>query len=337
MLLPHNAIGLRWYTFSLSILLLIIAFSASLSLGQYAIPYQHIWTAIWSYDPRSIDHIILTTTRMSRSVIAGSVGSALAVAGVLMQTLTRNPLASPSLFGVNAGAIFFMILFTEVFTVQSLDLFLWVAFLGAALAGLLVYCLGSLSRDGLSPIRLVLAGAAVSALFMSFTQGLLVIGQDGIDSVLFWVAGSVSGRDLEDISSILPYIFSAIVIAIFLSPQMNILLSGDEISTGLGQNTFILKVVISTLVIGLAGASVTMAGSIGFIGLIVPHMVRAVVGNDHKWLITLSALWGAILLLLADVLGRLIIPPEEVPIGVVTALVGVPIFIFLVRKEKNNE
>lgn len=308
----------------------------SLAFGQYPVTLRQVWPAFWHPDPTSIEHVVINTIRWSRSVIAASVGAALAIAGVLMQTLTRNPLASPAIFGVNAGAVFFIVLCSQVLSLSDMSMLFWVALFGAGVAGGLVYALGNLGRDAQSPVRLVLAGAAISALFLAFTQGVLVIGQEGIDSVLFWVAGSVSGRELTTITPVLPYLFATMCAAVLLAPHINILLSGDDIATGLGQNTWLLKAALSVLIIVLAGVSVAMAGNIGFIGLIVPHMARALVGNDHKWLLPLSALWGAILLMVADVATRLIMPPEEVPIGVMTALIGAPFFIFLARKGKRD-
>jgi iron complex transport system permease protein len=153
---------------------------------------------------------------------------------------------------------------------------------------------------------------------------------------LFWVAGSVSGRELDAVVPILPYLGVGLLAALLLAPHINILLSGDEIAKGLGQNTLLLKAALSVLIIGLAGASVALAGNIGFIGLVIPHMVRAFVGNDHKWLIPLAAVWGASLLLLSDVLSRFVLSPEEVPIGVITALIGTPFFIYLARKGRKH-
>ena len=336
MLISYQARGLRLGLLSVSLLAFLLSFMVSVAFGQYAVPLQSVWTSFWHYDPNSIDHVIIHTTRMSRAVVACAVGGALAVSGVLMQTLTRNPLASPAIFGVNAGAVFFIVLFAQFFSVTALSDYLWIAFLGATLAGGLVYGLGAMGHDGLSPVRIVLAGAAISALFVAFTQGLLVIGQEGLDSVLFWVAGSVSGRELDAVVPILPYLGVGLLAALLLAPHINILLSGDEIAKGLGQNTLLLKAALSVLIIGLAGASVALAGNIGFIGLVIPHMVRAFVGNDHKWLIPLAAVWGASLLLLSDVLSRFVLSPEEVPIGVITALIGTPFFIYLARKGRKH-
>lgn len=317
---------------ALSAITLVLVFMLSLSIGQYAIPLSHVWSAFWHFDPNSVDDIIIKTTRLSRALVAVLVGAALAVAGVLMQALTRNPLASPAIFGVNAGAIFFIVLFSSVFAVTTLTSFIWLALLGAACAGCLVFALGTMGKDGLSPVRMVLSGAAITALFMAFTQGILVISQDGLDSVLFWVAGSVSGRDLAMTQPLAPLFGLAILLAILLAPHINLLLSGDHVAKGLGQNTALLKIIMSVLIVSLAGGAVALAGNIAFIGLIVPHMARALVGQNHKWLIPLSALWGAVLLLGADIASRLVIMPEEVPIGVTTALLGVPFFIYLARK-----
>ncbi|GAA0246533.1 FecCD family ABC transporter permease [Marinomonas primoryensis] len=333
----HSSSTFKWILLVLSIICLMLSLLGSIAYGQYVISNKSVWTAFWAFDPQSIDHIIIRTTRLSRALVACLVGAALAVSGVLMQALTRNPLASPSIFGVNAGAVFSIVLFSTLFSVTSLNTFLWLAFLGASVAGALVYGLGSSGKDGLSPVRIVLSGAAISALFMAFTQGILVMGQEGLDGVLFWVAGSVSGRDLALVVPLVPYFVVGITFAMLAAPHINILLSGDDIAKGLGQNTLLIKVVLSILVIGLAGGAVALGGNIGFIGLMVPHMVRSLIGYDHKWLIPLSALWGATLLLCADLISRFIIMPEEVPIGVTTAILGAPFFIYLARKGGKRE
>lgn len=333
----HSSSTFKWILLVLSIICLMLSLLGSIAYGQYVISTKSVWTAFWAFDPQSIDHIIIRTTRLSRALVACLVGAALAVSGVLMQALTRNPLASPSIFGVNAGAVFSIVLFSTFFSVTSLNTFLWLAFFGASVAGALVYGLGSSGKDGLSPVRIVLSGAAISALFMAFTQGILVMGQEGLDGVLFWVAGSVSGRDLALVVPLVPYFVVGITFAMLAAPHINILLSGDDIAKGLGQNTLLIKVVLSILVIGLAGGAVALGGNIGFIGLMVPHMVRSLIGYDHKWLIPLSALWGATLLLCADLISRFIIMPEEVPIGVTTAILGAPFFIYLARKGGKRE
>lgn len=315
-----------------SFMMMIFSFVLSLSVGQNSIPFGTTMEALISFDATNTDHVIVTTSRMTRAVIAIFIGANLAVAGALMQAMTRNPLASPDILGVNAGALFFIVLSATFFSVDSLQSYMWIAFLGAGIAGVSVYFLGSLGKDGLSPIRLVLAGAAISALFVSFTQGLLVVDEQRLQSILFWLAGSVSGRSLDMIMPVLPYMVIALVIALFLGKPVTILLAGEDVAKSLGQRTVLLKVIIGAVVIVLAGGSVAVAGSIGFIGLIVPHLVKGMVGPDYRWVISLSALIGSSLLLLADVAARFIIAPQEMPIGVMTAFIGTPFFIYIARK-----
>ncbi|KGA96021.1 siderophore ABC transporter permease [Alkalihalobacillus alcalophilus ATCC 27647 = CGMCC 1.3604] len=313
-------------------LLLCTAFILSVSLGQTNISFRTTLEAFTQYDPNSTEHIIVTTSRLTRALIATVIGSSLAIAGALMQALTRNPLASPDLLGINAGGLFFIVLAITVFSVNSLTSYMWIAFLGAGIAGVLVFFLGSVGRDGLSPIKIILAGAAITALFASFTQGLLVIDEQSIQSILFWMAGSVSGRSLEMLFPVLPYVFGATLCAFFLGRSINVLLTGEDVAKGLGQRTMFLKIAMGVLVIILAGSSVAVAGAIGFVGLVVPHIVKGLVGPDYRWVIPYSALVGASLLLFADVVARFIIMPQEVPIGVMTAFIGAPFFVYIARK-----
>ncbi|PIC64655.1 iron-siderophore ABC transporter permease [Sporosarcina sp. P13] len=315
-----------------SVVVVSLSFMLSISLGQNSIPFHTTIEALIHFDATNTDHIIVTTSRLTRAIIATVIGANLAVAGALMQAMTRNPLAAPDILGVNAGALFFIVLSATFFSVDSLQSYMWIAFLGAAIAGVSVYSLGSLGKDGLSPIKIILAGAAISALFISFTQGLLVIDEQRIQSILFWLAGSVSGRSLDMIMPVLPYMLVALLIALFLGKPVTILLSGEDVAKSLGQRTVLLKVMIGAVVIVLAGSSVAVAGSIGFIGLIVPHLVKGIVGPDYRWIIVLSALIGASLLLLADVAARFVIAPQEMPIGVMTAFIGTPFFIYIARK-----
>jgi len=304
----------------------------SLSVGATWIPLPQIAAAFVDPDPLSINHVLVTTTRLSRTLMAISVGASLAVAGALMQALTRNPLASPGLFGINAGATFFIILFSSIFSLSSPDAWLWSAFLGAAVAGCLVWLIGNMGQGSLSPLRIVLAGAAITALFSAFSQALLVVNQDGLDTVLFWLAGSLSERNLSSAAPLLLTDVFGLSGALMLAGQVNVLNAGEEIATGLGQRTGLIRLLMSVLVICLAGSAVALAGSIGFIGLLVPHMVRKGLSIDHRWLLPGCALLGAILLLLADTLSRVLILPQEVPVGVMTALFGAPFFIMLARR-----
>lgn len=304
----------------------------SLAVGATWIPLSQVFAAFVHPDPLSIGHVLVTTTRLSRTLMAMAVGASLAVAGALMQALTRNPLASPGLFGINAGATFFIILFSSLFSLSSPDAWLWCAFIGAAVAGSLVWLIGNMGQGSLSPLRIVLAGAAMAALFSAFSQALLVVNQDGLDTVLFWLAGSLTERSLSVAAPLLLCGVLGLFGAMLLAGQVNVLNAGEEIATGLGQRTGLIRLLMSVLVVCLAGSAVALAGSIGFIGLLVPHMVRKGLSIDHRWLLPGCALLGAIVLLLADTLSRVLILPQEVPVGVMTALFGAPFFILLARR-----
>ncbi|PZD94317.1 iron-siderophore ABC transporter permease [Paenibacillus sambharensis] len=316
----------------LGLCVFIVSFISSIVFGQTPIPLSAAADAFFHYDKDSTEHIIITTSRLSRAVIAAVIGASLAIAGALMQALTKNPLASPSVFGINSGAVFCVVLGLAFFPVSSLTHYMWFAFAGAGLSAVMVYFLGSLGRDGLSPLKIVLAGAAINALFVSMSQGLLVIGQQNLEGALFWLAGSVAGRSLDMLEPILPFMIGGWAVALVIGRHVNILNSGDDIAKGLGQRTIAVKAVMALVIIVLAGGSVAVGGSIGFIGLVVPHIVRGLVGTDYRWVIPYSLFIGASLLLLADVAARFIIMPQEVPIGVMTAIIGTPFFVYIARR-----
>ena len=312
--------------------LLLMATVSSLVFGHIPISLDMLVASLMDYDPASLEHLVVRTERFARTITALVVGAGLAIAGVLMQTLTRNLLASPGILGINAGAMFFVVIGATLFSLSSPSELVWVAFIGAATAAFLVYFLGQEAGRGISPVRTVLAGVAVTALFVSFAQGLLIFNQDRFESILFWLAGSVSGRDLNVILPLLPMFGVALLVALLLSRQLNLLGLEDEVTRGLGLRVGHARLLIGLVVIVLAGTSVAMAGLIGFVGLIVPHMARGIFGTDHRWLLPMSAILGATLLLAADTAARMIIPPQEVPVGVMTALLGSPLFLHLARQ-----
>ncbi|QGU87522.1 FecCD family ABC transporter permease [Erwinia sorbitola] len=315
----------------LLVLLLLMAFLLSLMTGAGWISLPQVMAALTQYDAINLQHILVNTSRLPRTLMALSVGASLAVAGALMQALTRNPLASPGLFGINAGATLFIILFSSIFSLASLNALLWCAFAGAALAGTLVWVIGTAGRGGLNPLRMVLAGASITALFTAFSQAMLVIDQQGLDTLLFWLAGSLSERELSAAWPILLLSTLGLGAAILCAGQLNVLNAGEDIATALGQRGGRIRLLLAGLIVLLAGSAVALAGSIGFIGLVVPHMVRRAISVDHRWMLPDCALAGALLLLLADILARVVILPQEVPAGVMTALFGAPFFIWLVR------
>ncbi|MCR2803967.1 FecCD family ABC transporter permease [Paenibacillus soyae] len=322
----------KWMGLVLSMLLFLAAFAASLAFGQTPIALESVWDALFHYDKSVQEHVIITTSRLSRSAIAAAIGASLAIAGSLLQALTKNALASPSTFGINSGAIFFIVAGAAFFSVSSMVQYMWIAFVGAAVAALMVYVLGSSGRGGMSPMKFVLAGAAITALFVAMTQGVLVTDEQSLESVLFWLAGSVAGRSVEMLLPILPFMAGGWLAALFMSHSVNILTSGEEVAKGLGQRTIWVKSAMIAIIVLLAGGSVSVGGAIGFIGLIIPHIARGLVGIDYRWIIPYCALLGASLLLLADIAARFVIMPQEMPIGVMTALIGTPFFIYLARR-----
>lgn len=312
--------------------LLLLCALLSLAAGPIWVAPWQILQALVPADATNPLHDLVVSTRLSRTLMGMAVGASLAVAGALMQALTRNPLASPGLFGVNAGATFAIILGISVFDLTAQQHWLWCAFFGAAVAGTLVWVIGNRGQGSLNPLRIVLAGAAITALFSAFSQALLVVNQEGLDTVLFWLAGSLSERDLAPAVPLLLGVLLALIGSMLLAGHVNVLSAGESIAIGLGQRTGLIRLLMGILVICLAGSAVALAGSIGFIGLLVPHMVRKAVSVDHRWLLPGCALAGASLLLLADTLARVVILPQQVPVGVMTALFGAPFFIALIRR-----
>jgi iron complex transport system permease protein len=323
--------GIKIVGLILGLFLLLIVMCASLVYGYADTSWKMVWYSFHGYDG-SNEHIIIQTVRLPRTLIAATVGASLAIAGALMQALTKNPLAEPYIFGVNAGAGFFVVLAVTLFSVSSLQVFTWIAFLGAALAAFLVYFISSFGREGLTPMKLTLAGAAIAALFSSLTQGFLVINELALDQVLFWLAGSVQGRKLEMLTGVFPYLLAGWIGALLVAGKINILMMGDDVAKGLGLKTGTIKMFMAIFIILLAGGSVAVSGPIGFVGLVIPHLARFLVGIDHRWILPYSAVLGGILLLLADICARYVVMPEEVPVGVMTAMIGTPFFIYIARR-----
>jgi iron complex transport system permease protein len=325
----------RWIGLIITIFLLIILMCSSIVYGYTDTSWKTALDTFTHYNG-SNEHIVIESIRLPRALIAAAVGASLAIAGALMQTLSKNPLASPGIFGINAGAGFAVVVAVSLFSVVSLQAFTWLAFLGAGVAAVSVYFIGSIGREGLTPMKLTLAGAAMSAMFSSFTQGLLVMDEAALEQVLFWLAGSVSGRKLESLTSVLPYLAIGWLGSILLATKMNVLAMGEDVAKGLGLNTGLVKIAIGIVVVLLAGGAVAISGPIGFIGIVIPHITRSIVGIDHRWVVPFSALLGAMLLLAADITARYILMPQEVPVGVMTAIIGTPFFIYIARRGFNG-
>lgn len=315
----------------LGVLIVLFLMGCSIILGLTHITPSMVIDTFMNFNG-SNEHIIIKDVRIPRALIAASVGASLAIAGAIMQGLTMNPLASPTVLGVNAGASFSVVVGVGIFALTSLQYLSWLAFIGAALTAVIVYVLGSAGREGLTPVKLTLAGATIAALFSSLTQGVLTLNERALDQVLFWLAGSVQGRDLEILLAVLPYLIVGWLCSLFIGSKMNVLNMGEDVAKGLGQRTMLVKIFGALIVVLLAGGSVAVAGPIGFIGIVIPHISRWLVGIDYRWVLPYSGLLGAILLLLADIGARYIMMPAEVPVGVMTAMIGVPFFVYIARR-----
>ena len=279
----------------------------------------------------SEEDLIIRTLRVPRALIAALVGAALAVAGAIIQGLTRNPLSDPGILGIEAGAALAVVCSVFFLGASSLTTYALFAFAGAALSAAVVYGLGTLG-GGMNPMKLVVAGAALAALLSSLTTAVLIFNQRTLEEIRFWLAGSVAGRDLGLLLQVSPYVAAGLVLAFALGRQITALTLGEDVATGLGQRTAWVKGLSVAAVVLLAGSAVAVAGPIGFVGLVVPHVARFFVGVDYRWILPYSALLGATLLVSADIAARVVLRPQELPVGIMTALVGAPFFIYLARK-----
>jgi iron complex transport system permease protein len=312
----------------LGTLLLLVCLLSSVLLGAADIAPGTVWQAIFQFDG-STEHLVIRTVRLPRAILAVVVGAALAVAGAITQGLTRNPLAAPDILGINVGAALAMVL--AVFLQSSGGSYVGFAFSGAAIAAVTVYWLGSLGRSGLTPLKLVIAGAALSYLLSSLTTGILILGQRTLDEIRFWLAGSLAGQDMASMLLVLPYIAVGLAASLVLGRQLTLMSLGDDVAQSLGLQTAWVKVGAAIAVVLLAGSAVALAGPIGFVGLVVPHVVRFAVGVDYRWILPYTMIAGGILLSVADTAARLVIRPQELPVGIMTAIVGAPFFIYLAR------
>ncbi|WP_128894377.1 FecCD family ABC transporter permease [Longirhabdus pacifica] len=322
-------------SFGLVMLLVFLSllFIMSMKLGVHHTTWKNIISTFTQFN-NSNEHIIIRDVRFPRSLIAIAVGASLGIAGALLQVLTRNPLADTGILGINGGASLFVVMATTLFSVSSLTQYTWIAFLGAAVFGSIVYVLGQTTKSEHSPIRLTLAGAAIAAFTMSLTNAFLVIDESGLQEVLLWVSGSIAGREMDMLLNILPYMVIGWVGSILIATKMDALMLGENIAKSLGQNTIWVKATMGVLVILLAGSAVAIAGPVAFVGLVIPHIAKYMVGLHSRWIILYSGVLGGCLLLISDLFSRLIAMPRELPIGATTALIGVPVFVYIARKGK---
>jgi iron complex transport system permease protein len=323
----------RWFGFvALSAVSVVVAI-ASLGIGSLDIAPSIVIDSFLA-PPVSREEIIVQQLRVPRMVIGLAAGAAFALAGGVMQALTRNPLADPSLLGVTAGASLAVLAALELFGIRDPAQNLWFAFAGAAIAGVVVYTLGSAGRGGASPIKLAIAGAALAAVLSAVITILLSLSARSLDEMRFWLVGSIAGRPLEVFWAVAPFVAVGSILALVLGRPLNSLALGEEVAVSLGMRVGLIRAASGAAVILLAGAGVAMAGPIAFVGLAVPHVARVLVGPDWRWILPYSLVIGAILLVLADTVGRVVVRPGELQVGVVVALVGAPFFVALIRQRR---
>lgn len=305
---------------------------ASLAVGAKPTPPSAVWDALLTPTGTEND-IIVRSLRLPRTVLGVLVGVALGLAGALMQGHTRNPLAEPGILGVNAGAALAVVLAIYALGVSSLLGYVWFAFAGALVASVLVFVLGSTGR-GPTPVTLALAGTAVTYLLLALTHGVVLLDQQTLDAYRFWSVGSLAGRDPAIVAEVVWFIGAGVVVALAGAPGLNALALGEDVARSLGQSVRLTRVAGVVAITLLAGGATAACGPIVFLGLVVPHVARALTGPDYRWLLPCSGLLGAILLLVADVVGRLVARPGELQVGIVLAFVGAPFFVALVRRRR---
>ncbi|AYV25993.1 Ferric enterobactin transport system permease protein FepD [Streptomyces sp. ADI95-16] len=325
--------ALRGAGLLLALAALILISLLSVWLGTRDIPFTSTWSVLWNPDG-SQTSVIIHSYRIPRTVLGLLVGIALGLSGALMQALTRNPLADPGLLGVSLGASTGVVVAIAFLGVGTALGYVWFAFAGAALASVAVYLLGSAGRKLATPDRLVVAGAAVTAVLYAFNSAVLLLDPRAFNQFRFWTVGALAGRRMDVVWVIAPFVVTGLVVALLLAPSLNALAMGEQLGKALGVNIGRTRVLGVVSVMLLCGAATAAAGPIGFVGLVVPHVARFVVGPDQRWVMAYSMLLAPVLLIGSDVLGRVLGAPGEVQVGIVTAFIGAPLFLVLCRRRK---
>jgi iron complex transport system permease protein len=327
---PAVRVGPRGATVAL---VAVVALGATLSLfiGSRAVPPHEVWSALTAYDASNPLQAIVAA-RIPRTLVALLVGGALGLAGASMQGLTRNPLADPGILGINAGAALAMVLAITIFGITALSGYIWFALAGAAIAAFLVHAIASLGREGATPVKLAVAGAALAAGLSSWTTALLLTNRQTLDVFRFWQVGTVGGRTIDVVWPVLPVILVGALLALTGARHLNVLALGDDLARGLGRRAGLDRAVVGLAIVLLCGGATALAGPIVFVGLVAPHVARIVVGSDYGRILPVSLGIGAALVVFADVIGRVVLPPTEVQVGIMTAVVGVPVLFVLVRR-----
>ncbi|MEU8700801.1 iron ABC transporter permease [Streptomyces sp. NPDC048680] len=315
-----------------AVLALLFAVLLSLAVGARSIAPSAVLDALL-HGGHSDDAEVIRNMRVPRTLIGLMVGAALALAGTVLQGITRNPIADPGILGISQGASVGVVLAIAYAGVHTLTGYVWFAFAGAAIASVAVYAIASSGRGGATPVKLALGGAAINALLVSVTMAVLTTKASALDEFRFWQVGSIAGREAQVAQQIWPFLLVGAVLVLSVARGLDALALGEDMAKGLGQKIATVRIVGGIGATVLTGVGVAAAGPIAFIGLAVPHIARGVVGSDHRWVLPMAALIGPVMLLVSDVIGRIIFPPSEIPAGVMTALIGVPFLVTLVRRK----
>ncbi|MER7395533.1 iron ABC transporter permease [Streptomyces sp. NPDC000151] len=321
---------IRWT--AAAALALLLAVLLSLAVGSRAFPPREVIDALLYGGDSEAAQVVLFL-RLPRTLVGLLVGAALALAGTAMQGITRNPIADPGILGISQGASAAVVLAIAFAGVHSLSGYVGIAFAGAALAAVFVYAVAARGRGGATPVKLALAGAAINALLVAVTMAVLTTKAAALDEFRFWQVGSLTGRDAAVAAQIWPFLLVGAVLVLAVARGLDALALGEDVARGLGRQVATVRIVGGLGAAVLTGAGVAAAGPVAFVGLAVPHLARALVGGDHRWVLPMAALLGPVMVLVADTAGRLLFPPSEVPAGVMTALIGVPFLVALVRRK----
>ncbi|GAB2885309.1 iron chelate uptake ABC transporter family permease subunit [Streptomyces deserti] len=330
---PPTRRAIRAFGLLVSLALLVLVALASIAVGAKELSLEQVWHGLFEDSGTYGD--VVVAERLSRTVLGLLAGAALGLAGAVLQALTRNPLADPGLLGINAGASAAVVTAITYLGVTSLTGYVWFAFFGAAAVGALVWFLGG-SR-GATPVRLALAGMAISAALYGYLQAVMILDEAALGKMRFWTVGSLSSADDKTITQVLPFLLAGSVLALALARPLNAMAMGDDTAKALGANlnrTRALSMLAATV---LCGAATAACGPIVFVGLMVPHVVRSFTGPDLRWILPYAALLSPVLLLGADVIGRIVARPAELQVGIVTAILGGPVFIYLVRRRRTAQ
>ncbi|ANZ16876.1 FecCD family ABC transporter permease [Streptomyces noursei] len=316
---------------AVAVLALLLAVVLSLAVGSRAFAPSAVLDALVHGGTDDAAQVV-RYLRLPRTLIGLMVGAALAMAGTVMQGITRNPIADPGILGISQGAAAAVVCAIAFAGVHTLTGYVWFAFAGAGIAAVVVYGVATRGRGGATPVKLALSGAAINALLVSVSMAVLTTRAAALDEFRFWQVGSLTGRDAAVAAQIWPFLLVGAVLVLSVARGLDALALGEDVARGLGQNVAAVRIVGGLGATVLTGAGVAAAGPIAFVGLAVPHLARALVGGDHRWALPMAALLGPVVVLVSDTVGRVLFPPSEVPAGVMTALIGVPFLVTLVRR-----